>query len=647
MQTNYFQGKDGFIWWHGVVEDRQDPLYLGRCRVRILGWHTEDKAELPTASLPWAQVLMPVTSASQTNVGHAPVGPVEGTWVMGFYRDGELAQEPVMMGTIPGIPENFAEQGTGFNDPRLDVVVSERQGQNKQGEGKKGVSGQSLDSFPFPPKGIETPAGGEAVITAYSNPEKKSISNSHASSGSQSLYPREIDVPTTSRYARGKNDSTSNIDTVGIVSTKKSIASSVDVRIPALSLSDVLIPEDLSIVDSTDATKVKVGTKDYLSEKDFNSLRSVTGTIKNIAQPDTAYAAIYPYNHVYESESGHLIEQDDTPGKERLHWYHRSGTFTEFHPKGMRVDKTHASRFNIVTGSYKSIISGEEVKAVGGDYSLESKGKMSLISGLSVTISSPQNIVINSSQNTYISGKNVILDAGSDLILSGGNSIIREDDAAEDRVRGNFNLNVGGEYGLSAGKVTLSSGLGATNIISGGPIQQIISGNSEETIVNKDYIFGNIFGKKITAINGIIGMESIGLIPLSGGIDLNVGLLGSFGTVKILPTGDITILSTLGAAGVVTSAPIGNITQLAGLVATMIGTTSTIVGASSSPTIVDGAIVSVGGATASEPALLGTTFLKLFSKHTHPSPNGPTGPLSPEFAGQLISTVSKKVFLSA
>ena len=68
MQTSYFQGRDGFIWWNGVVEDRQDPLYLGRCKVRILGWHTEDKTELPTASLPWAQVLMPVTSASQTNV---------------------------------------------------------------------------------------------------------------------------------------------------------------------------------------------------------------------------------------------------------------------------------------------------------------------------------------------------------------------------------------------------------------------------------------------------------------------------------------------------------------------------------------------------------------------------------------------------
>ena len=119
--SNYFQGKDGFIWWNGVVEDRKDPLFLGRCRVRILGWHTADKAELPTDDLPWAFPIMPITSASQTNAGEAPVGPVEGTWVMGYYRDGELAQEPVMMGTMHGIPADYAKQNTGFNDSRLDV----------------------------------------------------------------------------------------------------------------------------------------------------------------------------------------------------------------------------------------------------------------------------------------------------------------------------------------------------------------------------------------------------------------------------------------------------------------------------------------------------------------------------------------------
>ena len=48
MKTSYFQGKDGFVWWNGVVENRKDPLFLGRCKVRILGWHTEDKSMLPT-----------------------------------------------------------------------------------------------------------------------------------------------------------------------------------------------------------------------------------------------------------------------------------------------------------------------------------------------------------------------------------------------------------------------------------------------------------------------------------------------------------------------------------------------------------------------------------------------------------------------
>ena len=99
-----FMGKDGFVWWQGVVEDRHDPLYLGRCRIRILGWHTEDKADMPTEALPWAYPVQPILSAAQTGVGISPTGPVEGTWVVGFYRDGEQAQEPVFFGTLGGIP---------------------------------------------------------------------------------------------------------------------------------------------------------------------------------------------------------------------------------------------------------------------------------------------------------------------------------------------------------------------------------------------------------------------------------------------------------------------------------------------------------------------------------------------------------------
>ena len=51
--TQNFMGFE-YIWWQGVVEDRLDPLKIGRCRVRILGFHTEDKNKIPTNDLPWA-----------------------------------------------------------------------------------------------------------------------------------------------------------------------------------------------------------------------------------------------------------------------------------------------------------------------------------------------------------------------------------------------------------------------------------------------------------------------------------------------------------------------------------------------------------------------------------------------------------------
>ena len=47
--SNYFMGLDGFIWFIGVVEDRNDPSKLGRVKVRCLGFHTEDKNDIPTA----------------------------------------------------------------------------------------------------------------------------------------------------------------------------------------------------------------------------------------------------------------------------------------------------------------------------------------------------------------------------------------------------------------------------------------------------------------------------------------------------------------------------------------------------------------------------------------------------------------------
>jgi len=116
--TQNFMGKDGFQWFVGVVEDRQDPQKLGRVRVRCLGYHTEIHEDLKTVDLPWAHPMNPITSATVSGIGQTPLGPVEGTWVVGFFSDGSDAQQPVIMGTLPGVSKTLPTKDgdKGFQD---------------------------------------------------------------------------------------------------------------------------------------------------------------------------------------------------------------------------------------------------------------------------------------------------------------------------------------------------------------------------------------------------------------------------------------------------------------------------------------------------------------------------------------------------
>lgn len=110
MNKRYSIGREGFIWFVGVVEDRLDPDQLGRVRVRCFGWHTEDKALIPTESLPWAATVHSANVPSSYT-------PHEGDWVVGFFMDGESAQVPVILGCLTGAPKEAAKQELGFHDP--------------------------------------------------------------------------------------------------------------------------------------------------------------------------------------------------------------------------------------------------------------------------------------------------------------------------------------------------------------------------------------------------------------------------------------------------------------------------------------------------------------------------------------------------
>lgn len=113
---NADQFKDGqFVWFTGKVEDVNDTENLNRVKVRCFGFYADDIA---VSDLPWATVMMPVTSASiQGNGGnhHLEVG----SWVVGFFRDGPSAQDPMVMGSI-------ATQTNGTQDIPTDASVDNK-----------------------------------------------------------------------------------------------------------------------------------------------------------------------------------------------------------------------------------------------------------------------------------------------------------------------------------------------------------------------------------------------------------------------------------------------------------------------------------------------------------------------------------------
>ena len=125
-----FIGKDNFVWWYGVVEDNNDPLKTGRCKVRIFGWHSENLNEMPTSELPWTIT----TSAPNSRTGYGI--PRLGEYVMGFFQDGMSAQSPVMLGVVNGLEPSNVDKSKGFS-PQGDLIPAqapEGQIQNEPGK---------------------------------------------------------------------------------------------------------------------------------------------------------------------------------------------------------------------------------------------------------------------------------------------------------------------------------------------------------------------------------------------------------------------------------------------------------------------------------------------------------------------------------
>ena len=106
FNTN-FLGRDGFTWWIGQiapysVTESQDGVngWGTRYKVRIMGYHPYTTAELPDEDLPWAIVMRPPGTGTGSGGMSKTIHYNQGDTVIGFFFDGDNAQQPVIMGSI-------------------------------------------------------------------------------------------------------------------------------------------------------------------------------------------------------------------------------------------------------------------------------------------------------------------------------------------------------------------------------------------------------------------------------------------------------------------------------------------------------------------------------------------------------------------
>lgn len=159
----YRIGSDGFQWWIGQIEDtstfKQNVKGYFRYKVRIVGVHVRSCEVTKVEDLPWAQVMMPVTSPMGPTTGSDPqLNP--GQWVIGFYLDNDK-QKPIIMGqlpTTPGATTSIADYKPGecnsFSTYRDPLAVSQIHGSSAS---ENGVLGQTSTTATGDGKGKTEP----------------------------------------------------------------------------------------------------------------------------------------------------------------------------------------------------------------------------------------------------------------------------------------------------------------------------------------------------------------------------------------------------------------------------------------------------------------------------------------------------------
>lgn len=209
-------------------------------------------------------------------------------------------------------------------------------------------------------------------------------------------------------------------------------------------------------------------SKEYSGKAETNKLAQgdIRGTIvqeKNISrlkgaklpggesfdQPEVPFKGQYPYNKVTETEGGHVIEVDDTPGAERLHVYHTSGSFIELDSVGNMVIRSEGSKYEIINKNGKIAIRGRADVSVAGecrifvgnDASIEVEGNTNITCHNDTTIQTGGNAYISAAENFFLNAGNVFIESKYDThIRSNANVFVSSHLQQHYRANTTFNI---------------------------------------------------------------------------------------------------------------------------------------------------------------------------------------------------------------
>lgn len=161
---------------------------------------------------------------------------------------------------------------------------------------------------------------------------------------------------------------------------------------------DALYQRALKVLDDENADTDKDKVAEVEPDKTTTISKEPTPIAKSTSFSEPAYTGgktSYPNNIVYESPSGHIVEFDDTPGNERIHVYHRAGTYLQVDSTGDLTIKSIRDYKEFTKGDKQQSTEGDETINVDGQSYKKAVGDMILKTGGSMTLESPDRVQAN------------------------------------------------------------------------------------------------------------------------------------------------------------------------------------------------------------------------------------------------------------